>query len=241
MDSKISHHTRHPIIQLFYQAYMFVVQIILLNMLIALMAESNDRVRAIAKLVAQFERAKLILHWERRLHSMRHSKSQSFTSRLWRMASGLPSGTGRQSVEHIFPRWLHVLVPPESHGGSAAGDTVEQMAITLKHTNMALSRQEEHNSKMARAISNTQEETKRLGSLLVDMQEKNTEMLRGVVAGLAGEQERRGKPWKVFGDRGQQRTPNMSEPPSDKSRPDSGANRNCARFATRLVAMHVCL
>ena len=41
-DSNLSHHSRGPILVVFYETYMFVLQIILLNMLIALMAESND-------------------------------------------------------------------------------------------------------------------------------------------------------------------------------------------------------
>ena len=78
-----------------------------------LMAESNDRVRQISKLVAQFERAKLILQWERRLSSMPHSKSR--LSACMRFLSGFPSGRGKQTATKIFPKWLHVLMPAD-HG-----------------------------------------------------------------------------------------------------------------------------
>ena len=122
VDVKLAHHTRSWILQVLSQIYMFVVQILLLNMLIALMAESNDRVRAISKLVAQYERAKLILHWERRLSHISDSRSAS----IWRLLAGLPSGIGQHSFERIFPRWLHVLLPAGSDGGSEGPRDVQE-------------------------------------------------------------------------------------------------------------------
>ena len=195
MDGKLTHHTRDITVQLLYQLYMFTVQIVLLNMLIALMAESNDRVRAIAKLVAQFERARLILHWERRIYGMDHNKG--WLSRTMRILSGLPSGVGEGAVEFIFPKWLHVLMPAEDAGGQPR-DFTEQLAASLKTANAALARGEEQNAKLSRAVSNTQEETKRLASLLVDTQEKHTEMLREMKDSLAvlnGGQARKKSMW----------------------------------------------
>ena len=57
IDKKLIHHERTALAHILYHLYMLVVQVVLLNMLIAIMAESNDNVRSVARLVAQFERA----------------------------------------------------------------------------------------------------------------------------------------------------------------------------------------
>lgn len=177
-DSNLSHHSRDPILGVFYETYMFVLQIILLNMLIALMAESNDRVRSIAKLVAQFERAKLILRWERRLASM--SKSKSCGASFIRVLAGFPSGRGASAIENIFPKWLHVLMPAENgknaHSVGLSGDALAEEALKVAQTN--LEKGNENHEKLARALATNNEETRRLSALLVDTQEKHGNMLR---------------------------------------------------------------
>ena len=177
-DSNLSHYSRDPILVVFYETYMFVLQIILLNMLIALMAESNDRVRSIAKLVAQFERAKLILRWERRLASM--SKSKSCGASFIRVLAGFPSGRGASAMENIFPKWLHVLMPAENgkngHAAGLSGDALAEEALKVAQTN--LEKGNENHEKLARALATNNEETRRLSAVLVDTQEKHGNMLR---------------------------------------------------------------
>ena len=174
MDSKMTSYRRDPLLAVLYELYMFLVQIILLNMLIALMAESNERVRSIAKLVAQFERAKLILQWERRLSDLPYSTS--YTARLVRLMSGLPSGRGRGAASEIFPRWLHVLLPADHSKGEMEGKTPEKiMAAKLEETKASLL---ESHGKITKAVATSQEETKRLSTLIVETQERHSNLLR---------------------------------------------------------------
>merc|ERR1719238_2036738 len=55
---------RHAQVLVLYQIFMFMTQIVLLNMIIAIMAESFNKVRDVARYVALFERAQCILQWE---------------------------------------------------------------------------------------------------------------------------------------------------------------------------------
>jgi hypothetical protein len=178
LDAKATYFKRDPMLQAVVHVYMFVMQIILLNMLIALMSESNDRVRSVSKLVAQFERAKLILHWERRLVGLKNSHSR--VRRCLRILSGMPSGTGRHSVELLFPKWIHVLTPDDARQDASSRDMAQQVAAALKVANTALFNSEESNAKLTRSMGSMQNETKRLSSMLVDMQEKQGNLLREV-------------------------------------------------------------
>jgi len=225
VDPRLSYHTRDFILVFLYELYMFMVQIILLNMLIALMAESNDRVRSIAKLVAQFERAKLILQWERRLTNMPHSHSHS--ARLYRFFSGLPSGKGKRAAERIFPKWLHVLVPADhknkSMGGGKSGDALAEEALKVAHK--AFERAEEQHQKLTRELKTNNEETKRLATLLVETQEKHGNLLRDIARDVGGNGGRKSRTLHKIGDFMRDNTPDWSRSPSEEPsevRSDSG-------------------
>ena len=218
VDSRLSYHTRDFILVFLYQIYMFMVQIILLNMLIALMAESNDRVRSIAKLVAQFERAKLILQWERRLTNMPHSHSHS--ARLFRFFSGLPSGKGKRAAERIFPKWLHVLVPADhknkNQAGGKTGDALAEEALKVAHKSFA--RAEERHQKLSRALRTNNEETKRLTTLLVETQEKHSNLLRDIARDVSSNRGRTNRIGDFMRDRAR-----------DWSRSPSASNESTSR------------
>jgi len=176
MDSKLTYLTRDPILVVLYEIYMFVVQIILLNMLIALMAESNERVRSIAKLVAQFERAKLILQWERRLHDL--PRSTSMLARAMRFVSGFPAGSGPRIAQEIFPKWLHVLMPSDHTHQTEGKELVTDDVLREVH---ARAKSEDDNyAKLTRSLATANEENKRLSTLLVETQEQHGNLLRSL-------------------------------------------------------------
>ena len=52
---------------LVYNFFMLCVQLVLLNLLIAIMGATHERVRGVAELVARFERAKLVLEEEEKI------------------------------------------------------------------------------------------------------------------------------------------------------------------------------
>ena len=185
IDSSLQYHTRDVLLMALYEIYMFMVQIILLNMLIALMAESNDRVRSIAKLVAQFERAKLILQWERRLSSMPNSTSR--IGACIRFFSGFPAARGKKAASKIFPKWLHVLMPADHHAGGLStglsGDALAEEALKVART--SLQKGQESHQKLSHALATNSEEVKRLATLLVDTQEKHGNVLRDLARDMA--------------------------------------------------------
>jgi hypothetical protein len=146
--------------------------------MIALMAKSSERVSANAKLVAQFERAKLILQWERRLGDLQQNRS--FRARILRYLSGLPTGRGRFAAKHVFPNWIHVLAPSETTSDT---DKKEPIVAALSTAHEAML--EEKFGKMAKAISTSHEETKRLATLVVETQEKHSNQLRELERQLA--------------------------------------------------------
>ena len=78
------------------------------------MADSNTQVREVARQVALFERAKVVLVWEKRW--LRAQKSRWSASRMIaRWSSGK-----QQDALTPFPRWLHVLVPSDTQSGREA-------------------------------------------------------------------------------------------------------------------------
>ena len=182
IDAKIVSKDRDPFTLALYELYMFIVQIILLNMLIALMAESNERVRSVSKLVAQFERAKLILQWERRLFDL--GVNTSFRARAVRFFSGLPTGHGRSSSQNIFPKWIHVLRPSDNRRGrlqESSSSATAATAAAVKIANEAMQHSKESSSRVSKEVAKSQEETKRL---IVELQEKHGNMLRHIAGDL---------------------------------------------------------
>ena len=78
-----------------YEALMLIVQVVMLNLLIAILSDSYTRKRASFKLEAQFQRAKVIKDYE--------LYTRFFRNRICR------SRTLKRST--LFPRWLHICIP----------------------------------------------------------------------------------------------------------------------------------
>ena len=81
--------------------------VVLLNMIIAVMSESVAQAREVSQLVAMFERAKVVLTWEKRWRRSR--KSRWSLNRLVHWCLGK-----RHDRQTPFPRWLHVLAPADT-------------------------------------------------------------------------------------------------------------------------------
>eukprot|EP00325_Prymnesiales_sp_UTEX-LB-985_P002160 CAMPEP_0174705756 /NCGR_PEP_ID=MMETSP1094-20130205/8866_1 /TAXON_ID=156173 /ORGANISM="Chrysochromulina brevifilum, Strain UTEX LB 985" /LENGTH=313 /DNA_ID=CAMNT_0015903957 /DNA_START=66 /DNA_END=1004 /DNA_ORIENTATION=- len=186
IDKKLVNYQRGLFAIILYQLYMFVTQVVLLNMLIAIMAESNEAVRSVSQLVAKFERAQLLVKWERRLASEddrrdsdllgqvggKRSWSRQRIQSLMRFLSCLPSGKER-TMQTIFPRWLHVLVPPEQRsrlGVGGAGVNEGEMDVSLQLT------------QLTRTVKALSDESTRSAQSLGDVIERNrAEMLRHLI------------------------------------------------------------
>jgi len=74
--------------------FMGVTQVVLLNLLIAIMSDSYTKVRTQAELASKFEQAQVVLEEE---------ISPPLLERVWNRVMGLGD-------HHKFPRWLHVLM-----------------------------------------------------------------------------------------------------------------------------------
>jgi len=128
------------VLLLLYQLFMFVVQVIVLNMLIAIMADSHSRVTKQSALVAQHGRAQLILEYETlELSRLRQrAKRAGRLSGAW--AAGVKQVSGaitldfarlqgqeRQRLEIVCPKWLHVLMPADNDETKEGGlDATEE-------------------------------------------------------------------------------------------------------------------
>jgi hypothetical protein len=110
-----------------YQSYMLFVQLVLLNMLIAIMSESHHRVSEQSQLVALFGHAKLILEYEGDEVARQKKKAKAWEAKLKRRHRSVGGDNSldlvRLQKEHeerhllnlqrVCPRWLHILKPPE--------------------------------------------------------------------------------------------------------------------------------
>eukprot|EP00966_Prymnesium_polylepis_P043080 1000760-Prymnesium_polylepis.1 len=104
------------------------MQLIMLNMLLAVVAAANARVHSKAKLVASYERTRLVLASERLLVNQGRAAGGAAHGAAYSHASRQPSGTmralcwwcldrhaERRKLERVCPPWLHVLLPPKAH------------------------------------------------------------------------------------------------------------------------------
>ena len=128
---------------LIYQFYMILVQVILLNMLIAVMSESHNRVTTQAELVALHGRAKLILEYEtEELERQKSHKERRGGTGATVGATALRGWMARldprqllddtaqeERMQRVCPRWLHVLMPAEHQRGDKAveGEELKQL------------------------------------------------------------------------------------------------------------------
>jgi len=120
----------HQGVLLLYVPFMLLVQVTLLNLLIAIMTDSHNRMGTSAKLVARYQRAKLVLNLEP-TPSADASGSRWYHGTLRRCSAALFRG---QPAENPRPRWLHVLTPPEHDMhtlDSSDGSNVEKQLAAL--------------------------------------------------------------------------------------------------------------
>ena len=103
---------RHLLVLVLYQLFMLFVQIVLLNMVIAIMSESYNDVREVSELVALYERAKLVLAREHQL-----------------VRAAGRRGTQGKAAANMFPQWLHVLAPMEDQRNESTkkGDELTEL------------------------------------------------------------------------------------------------------------------
>lgn len=123
---------RPPQVVLLWFLFMFLLQIVLLNLLIAIMADTHSRVYGVAQLVALAERARLILAYEEQLqldkkashlHPAQPATGGSALARNVLRAIPKPAAwllryvaLGVQpTAEQATPRWLHVLMPADAN------------------------------------------------------------------------------------------------------------------------------
>jgi len=97
-----------------YQLYMILVQVILLNMLIAIMGESHHRVSEQSELVALSGRAKLILEYETDEMARITKRSKRWFDVVRRLKA---HDDGMDRMQRVCPKWLHVLRPAEHQRG----------------------------------------------------------------------------------------------------------------------------
>ena len=112
------HSLSHWQVIVIYEIMMMAVQIVLLNLLIAIMSDSHARVAENSLLVAQFERAKMILEHERLMFKKDAPIAPSDAPinpfldttdlrRCW--DRWLPPLFRQPRQADVFPRWLHLL------------------------------------------------------------------------------------------------------------------------------------
>mmetsp|Transcript_26581 Transcript_26581/g.71263 ORF Transcript_26581/g.71263 Transcript_26581/m.71263 type:complete len:496 (+) Transcript_26581:1895-3382(+) len=114
-----------------YEALMVIVQIVLLNLLIAIMGQSHDDVQEVAEYEAVMERARIIMEaessWLPGLYAVIGRYNRSMLSwGLVQVGMITPHDQWRnQTIRTCFPTWLHLLKPgsyDHSAGeGGAAG------------------------------------------------------------------------------------------------------------------------
>lgn len=108
---------------------MMLIQIVLLNMLIAVMAESHNRVSQQSELVALYQRAMLILEHEQE----EVSQIQAYKARAKAIPGQMDdlifkslTDRAQKQLERVCPRWLHVLMPAE-HQREEEGTQAEEL------------------------------------------------------------------------------------------------------------------
>jgi len=97
-----------PTVLAFYFPYMIVVQVVLLNLLIAIMGSSHTTIGNDAALVARYQRARLIVRLEQAV-KWKPFDSSRYLGALFRGLRSLFFPTVKE--KHICPKWLHVLTP----------------------------------------------------------------------------------------------------------------------------------
>ena len=148
-----------------FELFMICVQIVLLNLLIAIMANSHNRVHAVAQLVAHFERAKLVLDYEQ-THGIGLFDSK-------RLAHVL------ESPGHAA-RWLHVLEPVERMDDGAERSVQLDTQAELEALRLQLAAQAQGTAKLHEDVRASLEASERRGAALEASVEAIAAELTGV-------------------------------------------------------------
>ena len=125
-----------------YEFFMFIVQIVMLNLLVGFMAQTLGKLRANADLMAIYERARLIIEQEQSLLARRDQRSRdpmaiydqhapSALADALRLVPPLRKCAELLAVptrEVITPRWLHVLAPSQGEAEVMSGAATKPTA-----------------------------------------------------------------------------------------------------------------
>jgi len=148
-----------PMLLVLYEVFMLMMQIILLNMLIAIMNNSHQKVNEVSRLVAMFERGKIILRYEQGLVASRSKKNRRQHHDPHRRPQ-VKSQRDKWFMDK-FPRYLHVVLPKLSGVGSTK---LEDETERLRETRDRVTR-------LATELADAREETRRMLTLLQTAQE----------------------------------------------------------------------
>jgi hypothetical protein len=131
------------LLELTYNYNMFLIQIVMLNMLIAIMGESYARVSSKAHFIALYERAKIIIDHEHGAIACkmpRRHRNKSLTA----IAALVQAGKAEVDLLEIFPRWLHALEPVahlRADDEKATQEALHAEIATLRRQNMKMEAQ----------------------------------------------------------------------------------------------------
>ena len=146
IDALVMH---EPRILTLYFPFMLIVQVVMLNLLIAIMSSSHARIGTSAALVARYQRAKLIVKLEPPPSSWKVDASAAKAAPTARSARAWLRQLLRHLLQgdpddHPCPRWLHVLRPSADQSDDAdLNDTTERSVVErqIAHVHRTLSRQ----------------------------------------------------------------------------------------------------
>ena len=89
---------------------------------------------------------------------------------------------GSSSAENIFPKWIHVLQPSDNQKGRYQAS--DSTTAALKLANDAFKHSQESSAKVSKDMATSQEEMKRMQTLIFETQEKHGNLLRDIVTNL---------------------------------------------------------
>jgi len=174
---------RHWTILVLYETFLLITQIVMLNMLIAIMSDSYQEVRDLGELVARFERARLTLVYEDRLLLSRRNGrdagerlpwlSETLATCVLALWPWKKPKRDPGAPDERFPRWLHVLLPVDNSRGASGGSSKhgerkdrKEMAAIMN----SLDNQEREQIRLVEMMFNSREETKHLATELKNAQ-----------------------------------------------------------------------
>ena len=223
------HSLSHWQVIVIYELMMMAVQIVLLNLLIAIMSDSHARVAENSLLVAQFERAKMILEHERLMFKKDAPIAPSDAPinpfldttdlrRCW--DRWLPPLFRQPRQADVFPRWLHLL------------ETVDERRAVGEHAALRAQIDDVRGAVDASAA----ELRKNFDSQLEKLQQKINDASVSTVAAVDALKERLPPPGSTFAPAAPQGERTSSEGRRSPSPPHPGWN--VARRSIRRGSVH---